>query len=155
MKNVQHRPDDFRIVYHWREGSLPPPDHYEYTVSLGPGTQGEIVFLPDYPMYHPPTWKEKFDIDSPALDRLYQLMVDKGLFCKNRPETQNDAVGGSLEWMEIHAGGKQLTVPAWAQDTEGLDETYRYIRSRVPKKVWDALMLRRDEFIKDYHGDKE
>src|SRR5687768_17207155 len=42
-------PADLRVEYDWRAGTMPPPHHYEYTVSIGPGTQGKVVFWPDYP----------------------------------------------------------------------------------------------------------
>src|SRR5690554_3169233 len=53
-------PADFQIEYEWHEGSLPPPYHYEYTIRIGPGAQGEIVFLPDYPSDDTPVWTEPF-----------------------------------------------------------------------------------------------
>ena len=37
------RPDGFGLTYEWTAGSLPPPGHYEYNISVGPTGQGEMV----------------------------------------------------------------------------------------------------------------
>ena len=33
-------PADFALRYEFREGSLPPPAHYEYSIRIGPGGRG-------------------------------------------------------------------------------------------------------------------
>ncbi|HUT36408.1 MAG TPA: hypothetical protein VNE39_23175 [Planctomycetota bacterium] len=53
------RPADFGFRYDWREGSLPPPYHYEYTISVSPEGEGTIVFRPDYPEHDVPAWEER------------------------------------------------------------------------------------------------
>src|SRR5581483_4503008 len=73
------RPDDFALEYRWREASLPPPYHYEYTITIKPTGHGEIVMIPDYPNvmvpHYPvqtiPRWTETFALQSKQLDQLY------------------------------------------------------------------------------------
>src|SRR4051812_20811553 len=36
------RPADFSLTYDWRAGSMPPPFHYEYTVSISPDGEGKV-----------------------------------------------------------------------------------------------------------------
>ena len=67
-------PKDLTLQYDWGAGSMPPPYHYEYTIRIGPGLQGEIVFYPDYPGQGTPVWTEPFDADQEALDALYALV---------------------------------------------------------------------------------
>src|SRR5687768_8853812 len=80
---MKPRPADFRVQYHWSEGSLPPPYHSEYTIRLGPGLQGEIEFQPDYPSGDTPIWIETFEIEDEDLEKLYALMWAKGIFAEN------------------------------------------------------------------------
>jgi len=57
-------PADFALVYSWREGSLPPPYHYSYTISLQPDGAGELVFVPGYSGGETPIWTETFSVSS-------------------------------------------------------------------------------------------
>ena len=61
------RPDDFGVEYEWREGSLPPPYHYEYTVIIKPSSQSEIVLTPDYPSITVPKWTEFFKVEEQGM----------------------------------------------------------------------------------------
>ena len=149
MKGSSLMPEDFSLKYEWREGSLPPPDHYEYTIYLGPGGEGEIVFYPDYPMYNPPKWSEQFQIDKEAMERLYRLLEGRGIFSRRWTET-DEATGGALESVKIRAGGREFTVPGGIKEAEDVKEVYRFIRSIVPEKIWDMMMSRRGQFVEDY-----
>ncbi len=149
MKGSKKIPDDFGIRYRWREGSLPPPDHYEYTIRLGPGTEGSIVFLPDYPAHNPPIWTERFEIDRSSMERLYGLLEEKGIFTKKWTET-DESTGGALESVKITAGGREFTVPGGIKEAKNVEEIYGLVRSIVPEDVWDAMISRRERFLKDY-----
>ena len=46
--SLDTRPADFNVIYEWQEGSLPPPYHYEYTITIKADGQGQIVMIPDY-----------------------------------------------------------------------------------------------------------
>ena len=150
MKERGLIPEDFSLKYEWREGSLPPPDHYEYTIYLGPGGEGELVFYPDYPMYNPPKWSEQFRIDKAALERLYGLMEERGIFSRRWTET-DEATGGALESVRIRADGREFTVPGGIEEAEDVKEVYRFIRSVVPEKIWDTIMSRREKFVREHH----
>ena len=150
MKGSKKIPDDFSIQYRWREGSVPPPDHYEYTIHLGPGGEGELVFYPDYPMYNPPNWSEQFQIDKATLERLYRLMEERGIFSRSWTES-DEATGGALESVRIRADGMEFTVPGGIEEAEDVKEVYRFIRSTVPEKIWDTIMSRREKFVREYH----
>lgn len=144
------RPPDFHLEYEWSEGSLPPPEHYEYTIQVGPGTAGEIVFVPDYAMHDPPVWTKSFVVDEQSLDALYAQILERGLFEKSWPRRQDPPVGGSLEWLEVAAAGKSTRVPALAEGAETLQEIYRAIRSLVPEEIWSRLRQQQEQYQKEF-----
>jgi hypothetical protein len=147
---MKERPDDFSIYYSWREGSLPPPYHYEYSVYLGPQTEGKIVFYPDYPMDKPSAWQESFSIDDKALGELYTLIKEKQLFTRHWNEIEDPPVGGSLEWMEIIAEENHIIIPSAIKESDILDDIYITIRSLVPKEIWAKLMRQYDKYQRKY-----
>ena len=58
MKQV---PPDYAIRYQYYSEPTPPPDHYQYTIQIGPSSGGEIVFCPDY--HEELHWTETFNVE--------------------------------------------------------------------------------------------
>ena len=42
------RPSDFSLSLYWDTGSLPPKYRYEYVITIGPGSQGQLVYQLGY-----------------------------------------------------------------------------------------------------------
>lgn len=109
------RPDDFRVEYEWRAGSLPPPDHYEYTITITPSGQSKMVLTSDYPFLDPsavvPEWAEPFHVEEPNLHDLYRVMVENELFTRSWRKGDTPLVpGGSYQTLVVIARGKHITV---------------------------------------------
>ena len=104
-------PPDFQIVYRWREGSLPPPYHYEYTIFVSPGYKGEITMIPDYAFRKPPTWTERFTVTQSEVSHIYESIVNMGLLSKNWRASSSPLVGGASCSLDIIARGHRVTVP--------------------------------------------
>ena len=149
-KEIGSEAADFSILYKWSEGTVPPPYYYEFTIRLGPGKQGSIEFLPDYPMHDPPMWTETFDLDEGDLNRLHALMAEKGVFTAGWTEVADPPVGGSLEWMEVTVGEERFLVPSTIEEKETVRDVYRTINSLVPERIRDKLMAQREEFERTY-----
>lgn len=147
---MEPRPPDFSLRYEWNEGSLPPPDYYEYCIRIGPGTACEIVFRPDYPQHDPPTWRVPFATDEKALDQLYEAAAEAGVFKRVWERRSNPPVGGSLEWIELTAGGNTVRVPSMARGAGRLKPLYRMIHALVPHAIWEDLRGRREQFLRAY-----
>lgn len=153
MTDKHHpRPADFAVQYDWREGSVPPPYHYEYTIRIGPGPEGTVVFVPDYPMHDPPVWKETFPVDTSALDHLYHLMAVRDTFRATWTELADPPVGGSLEWMRVTAAGKTCEVPSQIEETDTLADVYKAIRDLVPRSTWAQLMAKQQAFVRSHES---
>jgi hypothetical protein len=144
------RPGDLSIQYDWCEGSVPPPYHYEYSVRIGPGAEGKVIFCPDYPGADVPVWREAFEVAPHVLDTLYALMVEVEVFQKHWTRIEDAAVGGSLEWLTGTAHGAQFRIPSRIQEAEAVQGIYRAIKAAVPETVWARLMSRQEQYEQDY-----
>ncbi|HTP07764.1 MAG TPA: hypothetical protein VMP08_05910, partial [Anaerolineae bacterium] len=112
------RPTDFNLVYEWQEGSLPPPYHYEYTITIDPAGQGQLVMVPDYAFNDPPQWTEAFTLTPALLDQFYQYLFDKGLFDQHWQAQEQPPVGGSYDSLHVTAHGQQITIPSFVIPTQ-------------------------------------
>ncbi len=129
---------------------MPPPYHYQYSIHLGPGSEGKIIFYPDYPMDNPPVWTETFIVGNKALDGLYTLIMEKGLFNTRWTEIEDPPVGGSLEWLEVVADEDHIMVPSAINESVTVNNLYSSIRSLVPTWIWSKLMHQRDQYQSEY-----
>ncbi len=144
------RQDDFQVRYEWVAGSMPPPFHYEYTILIGPGTEGQVVFRPDYSGGDTPVWTESFVLAEAALEGLYQLMVERGIFSADWVEVRDGSVGGSLEWLRCTAGGEEYAIPSRIEDEAGAADVYAAVKACVPEPIWKDLLRRREQYERDY-----
>jgi hypothetical protein len=146
---VESKAKDFTLQYDWCAGSMPPPHHYEYTIRIGPGLEGEIVFHPDYPGLGAPEWTEPFDVAEEPLDALYALVKEQVL-SREWVKVEDGTVGGSLEWMSGTADGQHFQVPSRVEEEEALEPVYAAIKALVPEAVWAKLRARREQYERDY-----
>src|SRR4051812_12998157 len=132
------RPVDFTVNYKWRAGSMPPPFHYEYSVVIGPGTEGKVVYTPNYPSDGVPTWTETFSVTSEQLDQLYNLVLAKKVFATNWQRMQDFPVGGSQEWADVTANGREISIPEFVQspDDVAAGAIYSTVKEFVPQAIW-------------------
>ena len=64
--------EPFTITYRWCEGTVPPPDYYEFAIQIGPENEGQIRFSPDYPGDDTPRWVENFEVEAQARQTLFE-----------------------------------------------------------------------------------
>jgi hypothetical protein len=147
-------PPDLALRYEWREGSVPPPYHYEYAIRVGPGGQGEVLFYPDYPQHDPPVWREEISAAPEALSGLFALMDRQGVFRRAWREPERHTVGGSHAWLEVTAGGRTVTVPSSlaTEQAEAIAPVYEAIRALVSDGLWRSLMTRYEAFQQQSPG---
>jgi hypothetical protein len=141
-------PPDFALRYEWREGSVPPPYHYEYAIRLGPGAKGEVLFYPGYPQHNPPVWREDFAVSAEALAAVYQLIGRQGVFRRAWRQPERYTVGGSHSWLQVTVHGQTVTVPAVLapEQAEAIAPVYEAIRALVGEELWRSLMARFEAF---------
>ncbi len=147
------RPTDFNLVYEWQEGSLPPPYHYEYTITIDPAGQGQLVMVPDYAFSNPPTWTETFTLTPAQLDQLYQSLFDKGLFDQHWQAQEQPPVGGSHDSLRVTAHGQQITIPSFVIPTQAnaAEAIGTAIHALVPQTSWNKLNAQREQYMAEHH----
>jgi len=150
MKKTNLIPDKFYLQYEWREGSMPPPHYYEFTIRINSNLNCEIVFLPDYPSHNPPVWKEPFKLVQADIDQLHRLMLEKDIFRESWAVEEKIAEGGSYDWMDVKTKDRQFRIHSAIRDREKIEAVYQYIKSLVPQKIWSDLHARRDKFEQEY-----
>lgn len=145
------RPPDFSIRYEWLAGSMPPPFHYEYTVTIGSDGAGKVEYSPDYPSDKVPTWTETFTVTQAQLDNLYSEAVNRKLFRLVWLEGEK-LVGGSLEWAEIKSNGVEHKIPSSLQalDQTSVQDFYATVKGLVPQATWDKLEAQRQTFKEEF-----
>ncbi len=147
------RPDDLAIEYQWREGALPPPDHYEYTIRISREAKGIIEFRPDYPRENVPIWTESFTVDEETLARVYGLMVGKGIFREKWESDERVPPGDQVETLEVTSQGNHVHVPGNIKNKVDIRDVYTAIRGLVPHTIWESLMARREQYESDFLED--
>ena len=146
------RPADFTVDYEWREGSLPPPYHYEYRMTISPAGKGHIVLTPDYPAAGAPKWTEDFQVAAKQLDQLYQALVQQGLFTRTWQALDPSPVGGSSQTLIVTAGGKRFTVQDYvvADQAAAAKAMYDAVNALAPKDAWDRLDAKREQYMQEH-----
>ncbi|HOG46932.1 MAG TPA: hypothetical protein PLJ35_05690 [Anaerolineae bacterium] len=145
-------PPDLALRYEWRAASMPPPSHYEYAISIGPGAQGEIAFLPDYAQHDPPVWREHVAVTGEALAGLYAVLRRVAVFSRPWRRAARPPIGDSHDWLDVTAGGTTVRVPSHldAKCEAAIEPVYEAVRALVPQEVWARLMAQREAFIQAY-----
>jgi len=146
------KPDDFCVEYEWREGSLPPPYHYEYTVIINHSSRGEIALTPDYPSTTVPKWTEFFMLEEQGMNDLYRVMVENGLFTRKWLQLDAPPVGGSNQTLVVTAQGKRIKVEDFLVSEQQVSAKVMYaaVQALVPRKIWERLQARRQRYMQEH-----
>ena len=147
-------PGDFHLEYTWCDGAVPPPHYYEFRIGLDADGKGMIVFRPDYPAEQTPAWRESFSLAPLVVQELYGLMLEQDVLRQQwEPIPDEQApVGSELESLEVVAQGRHYRVPAVIVEAPRLAPVYARIRQLVPDALWEALMQRREDYMRKQLG---
>ena len=146
---AQPQPADFSLDYHWSESALPPPYHYEYTIHLGPGSQGLIEFWPDYPNPGTPVWTETFELKDEDLEKLYAFLQAKGLLEEQAGHSEGVPPGAPSDGLRVMVEGRQFSLPG-SNETEGLAEVVEAVKTQVPAPLWTKLMAQYEQYQQEF-----
>ena len=143
-------PEDFSLSFYWDTGSLPPQYHYAYVVTIGPGLQGELDFIPGYGNTEGAhQWVTAFEISSEALQDVYTFFAENDLL-RSRWQTGRGLIGGSSTSIILKAFGKETHIPSISElkneDKQLIEQSMNVIRALFPASVWDEMNTRQMEF---------
>ncbi|HYP40790.1 MAG TPA: ABC transporter substrate-binding protein [Chloroflexia bacterium] len=149
---MKARPADFAVEYYWQAGSMPPPYHYEYTISIDSKGGSKIVYWPDYPSDKIESWTEPIAITDSDLDSLYALVASKRLLRNEWSRMDSPPIGGSTQSAEIQAFDTAYKIPSDINEEEEavVGEVYDAIKALVPQATWDKLSAQREQYEKEY-----
>jgi hypothetical protein len=138
-------PPDFQLRYDWREGSLPPPYHYEYTITLAADGSGTMTMLPGYPGPGVPTFEERFTLAPEALDRLHDALIAEGLLREGWREQRDPPVGGASWTLEVTHAGRTVVIPAFPVEAQQARAAAiaAAVEAIVPQAARDSLERQR------------
>ncbi len=146
------RPNDFVIEYEWREGSLPPPYHYEYSVIINPSGRSEIILTPDYPSTTVPKWTEFFKVEEQNLNDVYRVIVENGLFTRKWRQLDQAPVGGSNQTLIVMVKGKRIKIEDYLVPEQQFSAKLMYaaVQALVPQEIWERLQARRQKYVQEH-----
>lgn len=124
-------PDDFAVDYSFTNGSLPPPDHYSYTITIDSSGAGTYTYVTGYEDdTADPT---PFEANDDQLRDLYQAFADAGVF-EAAPGLSALPVGGANRHLTVTADGHQYDWDSgFAGDTTPVDDVYEDIEALAPR----------------------
>jgi len=148
-------PDDFSLVLEWDTGALPPEYHYQYTITIGPGPQGEFVYHPGYEASPDNTWITTLSVSIDDLQSLYDYLRENGVLRKNWQKGM-PLLGGQGTSIIITAFDQQYLVPSVSEvsqnERELVERTIEEIRSYVPADIWAELDSRQSDYEQNYQN---
>lgn len=148
-------PQDFSLVLEWDTGALPPEYHYQYTITIGPGPQGEFSYHPGYEYNASLAWTTPLEITEVDLQSLYAYLGDNNIL-RNRWESSQPLLGGQGTRIVIDAFGQQYVVPSVSEvspkERELVEKTIEMIRTYVPGNIWSEMERRQAEYESSYGG---
>jgi len=147
-------PDDFSLSFAWDTGTLPPKHRYEYVITIGPGAQGELDFVPGYRSPEEENrWIARFEFSDDEIERLYASLQDTGVL-RSKWNTERGLAGGSATSLIITAFGKEYQVPSTHKlkesDREMVEGELDVIRAYVPRSIWDEMDERQQQYEEEY-----
>lgn len=144
-------PADFKIIYSWQAGSMPPPAHFEYSIELNAGGEGAITYFPDYEGAGTPKWVEQFIAQKTDVEALYKLMREKKAFTRTWELQKKRIIGGDYAYLKAFAFGKESKIPSHLEDPKDADAIYEFIGPLVPQNIWEKLSKQRKKYEEGYN----
>lgn len=145
-------PDGLQIHYEWREGTVPPPYHYEYSIDIIASGEGKLRYVPDYPSERAPVWTESFTVDSNSLQQLCSTMAAEGLWTEDWQPMGIPMLGGSSESAKVKGNQKTVTIPSFPAGRQKAQAKAicEAIKSLVPQSIWSRLEAERQKYMEDH-----
>jgi len=142
-------PDDFGGTVDYRNGSVPPPYHYEWRVTIAE-TTAEVEWRPGYDEVEP--WRETVEITADQRARCYDLLRDAGVFGRG-PDADEGMTGGATGSFELVAGGRTHDSGTLGTSRAGQDvlkNVVAAVEELVPAEVWSGLRDQQEQWAAEH-----
>jgi hypothetical protein len=140
----QVMPPDFAGTVEYGNGSVAPPYHYDWVLRFD-GSTAVVEWRPGYDSATEP-WRETADITEDQRQRLYNRLVDLGVF-DGVQATDDGMVGGPGGSVEVTARGKSYDPGSLGGSDESvrlLEDVADAVEELIPVRAWDGLRDKQD-----------
>lgn len=138
-------PADFAIDVRHVDGSVPPPDHAEWTLAVDDDAQGKLDYTAGYPGPDTPTYAAQFDVEQSAIDDVYAALVERDLLRDFDDSGGDQPIGGPTVTATVIAEGETYEIPAYDDGEPTLQPLGGRIHRLAPGKVWRDFERRAEE----------
>ncbi len=139
MNEQKYAPVDspvrFCYVYHWSAGSMPPPDHNEFDVTVS-DQGGVLEYWNDYRRAGIESKKYFFKLDIIKTALLRETIRAVGY--RNWNIKESNSTEGAQEWMEGEDGFR-IPPDLCEEDQDIAVTVYEKVKELVPKGIWTDL----------------
>ncbi len=147
------------IVYHYQEGSVPPPYFYSYDITISAGGTGTLVYSPNYG--NDTTWVYNLTITESDMSKLNEAITRSNVLNEKIPELPNEKIpdGGPAQNITVTLSQDpnldrtppKIVTPYYPEESylETLTGIYSVIQKTVPENVWNEINSRKAEYIKN------
>lgn len=149
---LQAQSDWTKLNYHYNVGSLPPPYHYSYTITINGDGKGEMVYIGGYESTPKNTSVYPFELNSKKMKKLNKAVKESdvlNLDIKTRPGEEIPD-GGHSDGLEIYGVNKESdskdtvlikSIPTYPElKYDGiLNRLYKAIQNSVPDDIWKEI----------------
>jgi hypothetical protein len=148
------RPEDFALEVRYVSGSMPPPHHIEWNLSVGADGHGRFDYRPDYQSSNPPVFTEEFAAAPSQLDALYVRLREAGVL-QDIPMGSNPPVGGDQLSGTFTASGQRYDVDSFDQrGGSPLRPVLEDLRALMPAGGWERIEQQRARYAEQRYPDR-
>ncbi len=144
-------PRDFTLIYTYRNGTVPPPHHYELALKIAPGKPAVYEFRPGYPGLETgaEVWTETFPLSDAEREALLKRLLSLGL-SRNWKALDSPPGGGGYATLKVTAGGKTISVPSFPRSPDDVvaQKLFATAESAVPIALRKKLKARFEALAK-------
>ncbi|GAA3209926.1 hypothetical protein ACFO1B_56535 [Dactylosporangium siamense] len=126
-------------VVHFRGGSVPPPWHHEWSITLGATGDARLDYRPDY---RDPTWTYTAPVDTGTREAVWAVVQRQE---PAPPPHPGAPIGGDSSWAVTTIGESRIIAGGLATR-----ELFGLLRARFGPGVWDEIAERRKRYIAEH-----
>jgi hypothetical protein len=139
-----------QINYLYAAGSMPPPAHYEYSITINDQLAGEIIFYPDYPADNTPFWQYTYNFTAALWEEIIDFTAKNQFISKKFASLENPPIGGSLHYLTIFTAQKQIKINSQIKQKALLLQFAELLKKTIPPDIWSELQEKHKKYQNNY-----
>lgn len=138
-----------KLEYYYNVGSLPPPYHYSYTVTIDKDGKGNLKYLGGYESTDKNTSEYTFELSTGELKKLRKEIKNSGILNLDIEQRPGEKIpdGGHSDNLQIYSkdddGKLQCikSIPSYPdlKYENILNKLYETIKKSVPENIWKEV----------------